>query len=112
MSLPLLRIFKEVGRLLEQLDSKARIDMLRALSCLYSPVEVESDSWRRNWRPPFDIRASRLKPYGTEKIFDPNECICERCGLPYWEHPHSPNYLDFDDVPYLHRLCGGQLVKL
>ena len=39
---------------------------------------------------------------------------CRRCGRKYVKHPmaYEPKWLDWDGRPYLHRLCGGRLVKL
>lgn len=37
--------------------------------------------------------------------------ICEACGKEYRRHPHS-EHRDFDDNPFLNRLCNGDLVKL
>jgi hypothetical protein len=42
-----------------------------------------------------------------------SEMVCERCGCQYWEHPPSPYYIDtLTNLPWLHRLCDGTLVKL
>lgn len=40
------------------------------------------------------------------------DCICLECGEPYWKHPMDNHYLSFQDEPWLHILCNGDLVKL
>lgn len=41
------------------------------------------------------------------------ECVCDRCGLSYWQHPPCPWFVDrVTGSPWLHRLCNGKLVKL
>jgi hypothetical protein len=52
---------------------------------------------------------------------DPNEtvdfhradgnCTCDECGQPYWRHPLSGPLSDLG-LPFLRRLCNGELVKL
>ena len=39
------------------------------------------------------------------------ECICETCGMQYYDHPLADDLPGYDG-PFLHRLCDGQLVKL
>lgn len=38
------------------------------------------------------------------------ECECPECGRPY--HRHPPAGPLFDGLPFLRRLCSGDLVKL
>ena len=40
------------------------------------------------------------------------ECICEKCGKTYYEHPLAKDIIGCNDEPYLNRLCDGSLVKL
>ena len=40
-------------------------------------------------------------------------CVCDKCGLEYIDHPLCPFYIDtLTNMPWLHRLCEGSLVKL
>jgi len=55
--------------------------------------------------------------YGVEVeefIRASGDCICEICGKKYYDHPLEKNkeYLDYEDRPFLRRLCDGTLVKL
>ncbi len=55
----------------------------------------------------------RLNHEQTAKNYPPGnalrasgECLCEVCGLPYWQHPRAnPHH-------YLTVLCCGRIVKL
>jgi hypothetical protein len=38
------------------------------------------------------------------------DTVCA-CGRPYYKHPHT-SHRDWNDAPYLHVLCNGDLVKL
>jgi len=38
-------------------------------------------------------------------------CVCVTCGREYRSHPHS-EHRDWNDDPFLNRLCNGDLVKL
>ena len=40
------------------------------------------------------------------------DAICTICFRPYWKHPMEMRMLDWEDRPYLHRLCHGILGKL
>lgn len=42
------------------------------------------------------------------------ECVCETCGKFYRQHPRDrrPEALGYDGEPFLHVICGGQVVKL
>ena len=37
--------------------------------------------------------------------------LCTVCGQQYRKHPHS-EHRDWNDEPWLNRLCDGELVKL
>jgi hypothetical protein len=39
------------------------------------------------------------------------ETICDMCHLTYYRHKWS-EHLGYDNRPYLHTLCNGELVKL
>jgi len=39
------------------------------------------------------------------------DVLCEKCGLPYYDHPYCPLFF-YQCRPYLKRLCDGRLVKL
>lgn len=39
------------------------------------------------------------------------DCVCNRCGKTYREHPHDGAIL-YDGHPFLRKLCDGSLVKL
>lgn len=34
------------------------------------------------------------------------------CSEPYWKHALDPEFLSWEDRPFLRRLCNGDLVKL
>ena len=39
------------------------------------------------------------------------EMVCPTCGKTYYRHPHDMLYLDWQDNPWLRRLCNGELIK-
>lgn len=39
-------------------------------------------------------------------------CICDACGKEYYSHPYATEARDRDNMPYLHVLCNGDIVKL
>lgn len=39
------------------------------------------------------------------------DLICEECKEEYYRHPFS-EHLDFDNKPWLRKLCNGDLIKL
>ncbi len=39
------------------------------------------------------------------------DCICDACGLSYYDHKYVENLL-FDGDPWLVYLCSGDVVKL
>lgn len=40
------------------------------------------------------------------------EVVCRVCNKTYYKHPFAMEHLDYQDEPFLHRLCNGDLVKL
>lgn len=38
--------------------------------------------------------------------------LCELCHREYRRHPFTFEHLDWNDEPFLHVLCNGDLVKL
>lgn len=40
------------------------------------------------------------------------DCVCEECGKQYYEHPLDQKELSYDNSPFMHILCNGDLVKL
>lgn len=40
------------------------------------------------------------------------DCICEKCGKKYYDHPYIENALDGEGHPYLHVICNNLIVKL
>lgn len=40
------------------------------------------------------------------------DCICPLCGKRYIDHPMNKEVLSWQDEPFLHVLCNGDLVKL
>lgn len=58
----------------------------------------EADTYDKKTAPEFN-RAS-------------GDTICPFCERKFADHPMAEQYLSFDGVPYLHRLCGDHLVKL
>lgn len=40
------------------------------------------------------------------------ECACNECGRCYYDHPYVDELRDWEDNPYLHILCNGEIVKL
>lgn len=55
-------------------------------------------------------RTARLEAEGDRCRHASKDVECELCGLPYWRHPFTLHR--FDDSPFLHRLCNGDIVKL
>lgn len=39
------------------------------------------------------------------------DVVCETCGKEYRRHPFTA-HRDWNDAPFLHKLCDGSLVKL
>ena len=39
-------------------------------------------------------------------------CLCPVCGVDYLNHPMEEEFLSYQDLPFLHRLCSGEMVKL
>ena len=39
-------------------------------------------------------------------------CICSICKKEYYTHPYANEIKDWEDRPFLHKLCDGRLVKL
>lgn len=40
------------------------------------------------------------------------DVVCEDCGDTYYKHPHASRPVDWENRPFLHVLCNGDLVKL
>ena len=41
------------------------------------------------------------------------DCVCDVCGKKYYDHQsYKPSGKTNNDVPWLHELCNGDLVKL
>lgn len=38
--------------------------------------------------------------------------ICQPCGQEYFRHPYEASVVGYDELPFLHRICNGDLVKL
>lgn len=62
---------------------------------------------------PFNNRCAELQPSEQPVNFRRagGGVLCDLCGAEYRRHPHS-EHRDFNDDPFLNRLCNGDLVKL
>lgn len=40
------------------------------------------------------------------------DCLCSECSRSYYDHPMIDNMLDYNQEPFLHMLCNGDVVKL
>lgn len=40
------------------------------------------------------------------------ECVCEKCGNTFFDHPIDWRVISYGDMPFLNVLCNGERVKL
>lgn len=40
------------------------------------------------------------------------DMLCVTCGKTYYDHPLDQEIRDYNNEPFLHRICNGDLVKL
>ena len=56
-------------------------------------------------------RQQRLDDEMYRMVRASGNCICEVCGKTYYKHPFT-DHRDWNDDPYMNRLCDGRIVKL
>jgi len=59
----------------------------------------------------YDANGSPVEP-PSEMRRASGDCLCELCDRPYWRHPYTYEYVDWDGHPFLKVACDGTLLKL
>ena len=64
--------------------------------------------------PPTNTEAAAETNDGREVWFyrADGDLICDGCERKYFRHPFEATVLGYDQLPFLRRLCDGDLVKL
>ena len=60
-----------------------------------------------DWSSPISYEQSLHMTYRAN-----GDVVCSTCNKPYSAHPFETRILDYNNEPYLNRLCDGTLVKL